>query len=254
MNWEDLEAKLRRAFFERPLTLKTYLSTWGLFRRSLGGRGATPELAAEWLDGLECKEATKKRHRAALKWLLEKGMGDSATRLPHYRPITPRPSVLTPEQVEGLKATLETPLERALVMALYGGALRIAEALSLKAEDIDWGGFLTIRRKGGEHQGIPVGKGVTDALREHLGGRERGLVFHLSYHEARAVLKAVARRMGLKDIRPHQLRHTAATQYARRGADLYTLQLLLGHANPGTTEIYIHLTAQELKERLPDLL
>ena len=250
MDWSTAETRLESTFRERPATLRTYRGGWGLFRRWLSGRAPTPELGADWLRGLSNKESTKASRRTALRWLFVEGLGISAAALPQFRPISPRPSVLTPAQIVVLNHALESPLERALVGVLYGGALRIAECLSLRVSDIDPEGFLLVQRKGGAHRGVPVPDDVMETLTGYLGGRTGGPVFPLGYHDVRRMLRTLARRIGLRDIRPHQLRHSAATALARDGVGLHALQEFLGHRSPTTTQIYIHLTPQELRGQL----
>ncbi len=178
MDWSTAETRLESTFRERPATLRTYRSAWGLFRRWLGPRSPTPELGADWLRSLTTKESSKASRRTALRWLFVEGLGISASALPRFRPLYPKPSILSPDQMRALNGVLQTPLERVLVACLYGGALRVAEALSLRISDIDLEGFLVVRRKGGEFRGVPVSDEVLAVLADYVEGRT-GEVFEI---------------------------------------------------------------------------
>jgi integrase/recombinase XerC len=149
----------------------------------------------------------------------------------------------------------------ALVELLYGGGLRAGEALGISWGDIDLaGGFVRVRGKGSKERMIPLGKGACDALRDlHDDGEPkkfpRDPVFlsrlgtRLSQRQIAKDFDFLTSKSGLdKRVTPHMLRHSFATHLLDRGADLRSVQELLGHSRLTTTEIYTKVTAKRMKE------
>lgn len=190
-------------------------------------------------------------------------------------PAAPRrlPKAIALDDVEALVEAAgfdRTPLavrDRALVEVLYGTGARISEAVGLDVDDVDLPAKLvTLRGKGGKTRLVPLGSFATAALehylvrvRPELATRGRGTpkVFlnarggSLSRQSAWAVLRAAADRAGVggaAGISPHTLRHSFATHLVERGADVRTVQELLGHASVTTTQIYTLVTVDQLRE------
>jgi integrase/recombinase XerC len=155
--------------------------------------------------------------------------------------------------------------DRAILETLYGGGLRVSEAMQLDLGDLQLDqGFALVRGKGGRERLAPLGSGASRSLRNYLPERARRIDALMSATEAvfinkngtrlnvrsvRRLLDARAARAGLrKEITPHTLRHSFATHLLNRGADLRAVQELLGHANLTTTQIYTHVTTHRLKE------
>jgi len=146
--------------------------------------------------------------------------------------------------------------DRALLELLYGSGLRASELVTLRLGDVDLHGqFLVCRGKGARERLVPVGGGARRALRLYLEtgrpamvrGKDPGTVFlnhrgrPLSRQGLWTIVRALARRVGLRRAFPHALRHSFASHLLEGGADLRSVQALLGHADIGTTEIYTHL-------------
>lgn len=147
--------------------------------------------------------------------------------------------------------------DRALLEMIYGCGLRASEAAGLQATAIDWErGELRVRGKGNKQRLVPIGREALDwAERYALNVRpswisssgskfffitERGL--KLSRQKIWYIVKQTALQAGLTDVSPHTLRHSFATHMLSRGADLRSLQDMLGHTDVKTTaDIYIHL-------------
>lgn len=164
---------------------------------------------------------------------------------------------------QGPEATALGLRDRALLEMLYGTGARISELMRVDVDDISGGdGIIKLEGKGGKQRLVPVGSMAQAAVDAYLvRGRpalSRGLspaVFlntrgkRLSRQSAWAVIQQAVVRAGLsKKISPHTLRHSFATHLLEGGADVRTVQELLGHSSVTTTQIYTHVSADSLRE------
>jgi integrase/recombinase XerC len=137
--------------------------------------------------------------------------------------------------------------DRALVEVLYGSAIRVGELCALDVGDLNLdGAAANVLGKGGKRRSVPLTPVAVAALRELLVWRREGPVFRraddtrLTPRLAREIVGRRAARAGLPHSSPHTLRHSCASHMLRRGAYLFTVQDLLGHAHPQTTAVYLH--------------
>jgi len=181
------------------------------------------------------------------------------------------PKALTTEQVTALLEVCEpdTPVgqrDRALLELLYGSGARVAEAVGLDVDAVDLvAGTVLLHGKGSKQRLVPLGEpacvalerwlsdGRTRVLAEARGRGDTAAVFlgarggRLSARAARAVLSRRAAAAGLSAVTPHTLRHSYATHLLEGGADLRSVQELLGHASLATTQIYTHVSRDHLR-------
>ncbi len=174
------------------------------------------------------------------------------------------PRYLTEHEVDALMAgaaDLPGPtgaMARAALEVLYATGLRVSEVLALRAADLDPGAAtVLVRGKGGRERMVPLSEAAKAAASAMLAGRQPGVWLFPGRDPKRPmtrqgfalVLKQAALRGGLDPARvsPHVLRHSFASHMLARGADLRSLQLLLGHADIATTEIYTHVEAERLR-------
>jgi integrase/recombinase XerD len=179
-------------------------------------------------------------------------------------PKVPRrlPTVLTPEEVQRLIAAARTLAERAMLMVLYSTGLRNAELRHLQVRDIDSRAMLihVSHAKGGRDRYVPLSATLLATLREHWRWmKPKTWLFPGTLHNWRAdrpitpkvvwdACRAAAARAGLtKRVSAHTLRHSFATHLLEAGADIRTIQLLLGHAEVRHTVIYLHLSPRHLQ-------
>ncbi len=170
--------------------------------------------------------------------------------------LQPRPSRPTRDS-EALIAR-----DRAMMEMFYGGALRVSEILGVKLEDLKLDlGYVLVRGKGDKERIVPLGRSAIDAVRAYLGaGRETLAGDHQSPYlfiargarpitrqRAWQLVRAAALRSG-RPASPHMLRHSCATHMVENGADLRTVQTILGHADISTTQVYTHLALDRLKQ------
>ncbi|MCA9579334.1 MAG: tyrosine-type recombinase/integrase [Myxococcales bacterium] len=165
-----------------------------------------------------------------------------------------QPAILSGSEVQRLLDAIERPRDRAIVMLLYGSGLRISEALSLTTADVDSRrGVLTIRHtKGRRDRIVPLPAVTLEALREWMRQRRHrseGLFpgrkgrASLTREAVHKLLRLAAARAGLtKRVYPHLLRHSFATHLLELGADLRSVQILLGHRSILSTTRYTHLS------------
>jgi len=151
--------------------------------------------------------------------------------------------------------------DRAMLEVLYAGALRVSEVVTVKLEDLKLElGYVLVRGKGDKERMVPLGRAALEAVQKYLGearsllagsGRAtnlfigrggRPLTRQRVWQMVRASGKAAA-----VHASPHMLRHSCATHMVENGADLRTVQTLLGHADISTTQVYTHLAIDKLK-------
>jgi integrase/recombinase XerD len=180
------------------------------------------------------------------------------------------PKYLTVEEVEALIATpdVATPRglrDRALVELLYATGLRVSELLGLRPADLDFeAAYLTTIGKGRKQRIVPIGEQATDWVTRYLrearpqllGKRQSPRLFvnargggpGLTRVGFWKILQGYARQAGIdRQVSPHVLRHSFATHLLERGADLRAIQMMLGHADLSTTEIYTHVLEARLR-------
>lgn len=208
--------------------------------------------------------------RSFFKYLSRRGYLDtdptSALATPKVR--RKLPEFLELSEVEALLSAPDTKTivglrDQAILELLYSTGMRVGELLALNLPDLDrQTSLVKVRGKGKKERILPVGKPAMIALDNYLarryelsGGRPSQAIF-LSQRGNRPDAKSIRRRIekyardaGIKKkITPHTLRHTFATHMLNAGADLRSVQELLGHASLSTTQIYTHVTADRLKQ------
>jgi len=180
------------------------------------------------------------------------------------------PDTLAVQEIDALIAAIdlssnEGERNRAMLETLYGCGLRVSELVSLKISDLFFDeGFIKITGKGNKERFVPIGK-LTQKYIQIYQNEIRGNVTikkgcedtlflnrrgnHLTRAMIFTIIKDLAVKVGLKkNISPHTLRHSFATHLLENGADLRSIQLMLGHESITTTEIYVHLDRSFLKE------
>lgn len=178
------------------------------------------------------------------------------------------PKVLAPEQIKKL---LEQPIgmgryeirDRAILELLYSCGIRVSELVSLDIEDIDLrGGYIRCFGKGSKERIIPLGSYALEALMEYINKSRRELAGiyrpsalflnsrgkRLSRVSCWKIVKKYAEKAGIEELYPHLLRHSFATHLLANGADLRSVQEMLGHADISTTQVYTHVNKNKLKD------
>lgn len=246
----------------------------------------TPDTIREFLSELNNKDysaATMARKIATLrsfyKWLLRRNLTKTnpmtAIRTP--RQAKRLPKAISVEQIEKLLATPSDRdvlgvRDRAMLETLYSTGIRVSELVGLNYEDLDDSGeCLRVRGKGKKERVVPLGMHALAAIRRYTlmvqgdsryavwwrdDGTNRAKPLFVNKHGKRLSSRSVRRKLdkylvaaGLDiDISPHTLRHSFATHLLDNGADLRSVQELLGHQSISTTQVYTQLTTTRLQE------
>jgi integrase/recombinase XerC len=177
-------------------------------------------------------------------------------------------------EYEEVKRLLETPptdswlgsRDRAIMETLYSTGVRVSELVALNLEDVDFlSEIIHVRGKGKKERIVPIGSSALQSIQHYMEFRNKraqnsdgfdSKVLFVNKHGKRLSTRSVRRKMdkylqlaGLDPaISPHTLRHSFATHMLNNGADLRSVQELLGHQSLSTTQVYTHLTTKKLKE------
>jgi integrase/recombinase XerC len=181
-------------------------------------------------------------------------------------------------EYEEVKRLLETPpvnswlgaRDRAILETLYSTGIRVSELVALNMDDVDFlGEVVHVRGKGKKERIAPIGSSALQVIQHYMEFRNKraqsnpnfdSRVLFVNKHGRRLSTRSVRRKMdkylrmaGLDpQISPHTLRHSFATHMLNNGADLRSVQELLGHQSLSTTQVYTHLTTKKLKEVYQD--
>jgi len=151
--------------------------------------------------------------------------------------------------------------DRAMLEVFYAGALRVSEVVNAKLEDLKLdAGYMLVRGKGDKERVVPLGKAAQETLKEYLSagrstlaaGKGAPYLFlargahRLTRQRVWQMVKAASRASG-RSASPHMLRHSCASHMVENGADLRTVQTILGHSDISTTQVYTHLALDRLK-------
>jgi integrase/recombinase XerD len=232
------------------------------FARSLSDRGLAASTAARKLAAV----------RGLHGFLVMEGVGerDPTAQLDAPQRPSSLPKALSIDEIHALleAPNPSTPLgvrDRALFELMYATGARVAETVGLRVEDVDLEGrSARVTGKGNKQRIVPLGRFAVDAIAAYLavrlelkGGRsDSGWLFlnarggRLTRQGVFGIIRGHAARAGLDPthVSPHVLRHSAATHMVEGGADLRTVQEILGHANITTTQIYTRVSPQHLYE------
>ena len=265
-----------------PHTLESYRHDLREFYRLLDGRPLTAvskELARSYLAEMNAGGLSKRtigRRMAALRtffrFLVREGVVEKNPLTSVRNPKLDKRLPLTLDETD-VARLLEAPgddldgrRDRAILETLYSTGMRVSELVGLKLDKIDFiGGVCRVFGKGSKERLCPIGDQALRRIRHYLEAREKkgfsnGGATFLNHSRnkkgspltARSVCRVVERYIEhtsrRERISPHTLRHSFATHLLDRGADLKSVQELLGHENLSTTQIYTHVSSQRLKE------
>lgn len=282
-----LEGYLNYLLIERgvaPNTLEAYgrdLQRYLAFIRQKGlshFKEATPEIIVEYLvliknEGLSANSMN--RALAALRGfykylLMEKLIEQTPLANIELAKVWMRlPDTISKEEMKIILAQPgdKTPAalrDTAMLELLYATGIRVSELINLTMNSINWQvGFLTVMGKGSKERIVPIGKTAYDCVREYVDKARPQLMQKKSTEVLflnrfggkfsrqgfwKLVIRYAAKAGLQKKVHPHTFRHSFASHLLEGGADLRTVQVMLGHADISTTQIYTHITRDRLKE------
>lgn len=165
------------------------------------------------------------------------------------------PAVLTPDEVRALIGSADTEKSKLIISLLYSSGLRVSELVNLKVSDInsqDGTGWVR-RGKGGKDRLIIISPTLVKGLYEYLEGRSNQYIFSkekpLTTRNIQKIIKLTSKRAGIqKKVTPHTLRHSFATHLLENGTDIRIIQTMLGHSSLSTTQVYTHISSEQLKK------
>jgi site-specific recombinase XerD len=261
-------------------TVQWYVRDAGLFLRYLQEEGKTFDtvdkndvrdfLAVELGRGVSRRSLMRRVSgiKAFFRYLVDQEIITSSEILTLESPKGDRrlPKVLSEKQAELLfqhsgDGDSRDTRNHAIIAFLYGTGARISETVGLNVEDIDFrSGLVTLRGKGGKTRIVPAGSVAIEKIQAWLQMRKTAdtslgvtPVFtsasgrRLSVRQTRNIVDTVMIKAGISQhLSPHSLRHSFATHMLENGADIRSVQELLGHVSLSTTQIYTHITKEKL--------
>ena len=281
---EAIDNFLNYCSVERGLaenTVQSYFYDLRQFSRFLGPRSAkgVASVSEEDIAGFLRNASDKKNERSIarlmvclrtfFKFLLRENLitANPTNSLDGYKVRMNLPAVLNLEEVERL---LSFPVEsasdlrdKAVIEMMYSCGLRASEVCGLKLNQVDLEDeLIRVFGKGSKERLIPMGRQAKDLLKEYLSLARPKLIKRDPYDQVFLsfqgrpfsrvslwkIIKKRALQSGVGRIHPHILRHSFATHLLEGGADLRSVQEMLGHTNISTTQIYTHLNLQHLRE------
>ncbi len=283
LNHQEENATLLESFLENleianrsPHTIAAYrygITDFLRFTLGLSVANVTHREISEWLHFLSCQGMAPQTIAQRLSGLrsffsfanLVGVMSTSPAALIQHRriPVTV-PRWLNPTQINQLLSAADKQRDYALVDFMWSSGCRVSEVVGARVEYVQWKErVVKVLGKGQKERLVPLGRNTVKSLRVHLQGRDTGPLFltdsrRLQYGQnvsmtARSIGRILGRlglRAGLGHVHPHMLRHSFATALLEGGADLRSIQVLLGHSSILTTQIYTHCTPAYLRATL----
>jgi len=252
-----LDVKKRTLMNTRRDDVRSFLQQ--LFANSVDGRSVARKLSAL-------------RHLYRFLLLDKRVDRDPTLNIPTPKQWKVLPKSLAREEVEamlgaetsqssGQNSEALTLRNRAMIEVFYAGALRVSEITSLKLEDVKLDmGYVLVRGKGDKERIVPLGRSAQESLTRYFrdarpklaAGKSSPLLF-IARGAKKLTRQRVWQMVGMassnagRHASPHMLRHSCATHMVENGADLRTVQTILGHADISTTQIYTHVALDRLK-------
>jgi len=242
-----------------------YLSVFLEYSEARTPKDITDELIREyrlWLNRKDLKKKTQNYYlialRAFLKYLAKRGEKTLSPEVIELAKVGERAiDLITPEELTRLLnvpdiSTLTGLRDKAILETLFSTGLRVSELCGLP-RDLDLASDeFPVRGKGEKIRVVFLSSEAKDALKKYLNKRkdiDNDLMFPVTTRSIQRIIKHYAIKAGIgKKVTPHVVRHMFATDLLSNGADLRSVQMLLGHANIATTQIYTHVTDKQLRD------
>ena len=165
------------------------------------------------------------------------------------------PEVLTKDEVKKVIDSADNEKSRLIISLLYSTGLRVSELVNLKVEDVNFGeksGWVR-RGKGAKDRLFVLSENLGKELQEYLQGKGHKYMFSkdepLTTRNIQKIIKGTKTRAGItKKATPHTLRHSFATHLLEQGTDIRLIQTMLGHSSLSTTQVYTHVSGEQIRK------
>ena len=238
-------------------TVKSYTYAVENFLKYAQNKEMNEDSVKDYIQILIKKQnpSTVSSNLSAIEFFFEKVL-NKKIKLPHPKRNKPIPEVLTAEEVKNLINSIHNYKHKLILKLLYGCGLRVSELVSLKKEDINFTESLIHIKlsKGRKDRFVKIPESIKEDLHKYLDLTLTNLVFEsakggkLNTATIQKIVKDSAKKAGIKKhVHPHTLRHSFATHLLEQGTDLRLIQKLLGHSDIKTTQIYLSVSQQLIK-------
>lgn len=255
---EQLQTELRLRGFS-PLTVRNYsfFANKFLAHAKKSPAELTEEDAKHYLASLieNRSKSTTMLAAAALKFFYTVVLKKQFAAIHVPKKDRRLPDVLTKEEVKSLIASCETTKSRLMVSFLYSSGLRVSELVKLRVNDLHFEERIGWARsgKGGKDRMFILSDLLLREVQDYLKRRENEFLFSkekpLTTRNVQKIVKRLREKSGIqKKVTPHTLRHSFATHLLEGGTDIRLIQTLLGHASLSTTQLYTHVSSEQLKK------
>lgn len=165
------------------------------------------------------------------------------------------PEVLTKDEVKRLIDSADNEKSKLIISLLYSTGLRVSEVVNLKVDSINFeehSGWVR-KGKGSKDRLFIISHSLADSLKKYLSEKNNLYVFSkespLTTRNIQKIIKLTSKRAGInKKVTPHTLRHSFATHLLEQGTDIRLIQTILGHSSLSTTQVYTHVSGEQLKK------
>lgn len=192
---------------------------------------------------------------ASLKFFFKEILGKELTNLKMPKKDSKLPEVLTKEEVKRMIDSADNQKSRLIISLLYSTGLRVSELVNLKVDDVnfaDKSGWVR-RGKGAKDRLFVLSDNLGKEIQEYLTGKEHKFLFSkdepLTTRNIQKIIKGTKVRAGIsKKVTPHTMRHSFATHLLEQGTDIRLIQTMLGHSSLSTTQVYTHVSGEQIKK------
>jgi len=192
---------------------------------------------------------------AALRFFFQEVLKKDFSGIKIPKKDTKLPEVLTKEEVIALISSADNEKSRLIVSTLYSAGLRVSELVNLKTQDVNFNEkFGWVRKgKGSKDRLFILSGALSKDIESYLKDRQNTFIFSkekpLTTRNIQKIIKGLRQKAGIgKKVTPHTLRHSFATHLLEQGTDIRKIQLLLGHSSLNTTQLYAHVSSEEIKK------
>ena len=192
---------------------------------------------------------------AALKFFYIEVLGKEFSKIKIPKKDKRLPEVLTKDEVKRLIDSASNRKSRLIISLLYSSGLRVSELVNLRIEDLNLNeGTGWVRKgKGSKDRIFTVSNNLVNQLKQYLEGKQHNYIFSkdkpLTTRNIQKIIKNLREKCSInKKITPHTLRHSFATHLLEQGTDIRIIQSILGHSNLNTTQVYTHISSEQIKK------